>query len=142
VSSVAQIKLVKLSNVVQIEPEPFSAETYEAEEEAYIDDAGNSRVKLKHLNTIRWRTAVGQDGQVGRVRSKEPWLMGILCLVWGYLKSWMHLPCRTVCVGAASEPGNKILSASSRTGLQAHAFCVMERRAGCLRGQGAKCVPS
>ncbi len=48
-----QIRLVRLSNILGIEPKAFDSTTFEAENTEYIDDMGRKRIKLKDQNTIR-----------------------------------------------------------------------------------------
>ena len=69
----AQVRYVKLSNILAIETRPFTAENFDREEEeAYIDDTGIRRVKLKDQNTLRWRYAPGPDGEVGQLCTSCP----------------------------------------------------------------------
>ncbi|EGD81562.1 hypothetical protein PTSG_02277 [Salpingoeca rosetta] len=54
----SKIYLAKMPNFISINPKPFDAETFTAEEneESHVmDDLGRRRVKLRLENTIRWR---------------------------------------------------------------------------------------
>lgn len=56
-------RLVKLSNILNIETRPFDPAAYEpAEEEAIVDESGKRRVRLRDQNVIRWRVRPGPDG--------------------------------------------------------------------------------
>ena len=61
------LNLVKLPNFVSIDTRPFDAETYEDEIEddnEITDDEGRSRLKLKVENTIRWKHALDEQGNL------------------------------------------------------------------------------
>ena len=60
------LRVAKLSNIIAIEPQPYDPETYQAEGAEYIDERGRKRVRLHDTNAIRWRWAVGADGQLTR----------------------------------------------------------------------------
>eukprot|EP00741_Cyanophora_paradoxa_P016447 tig00020918_g15880.t1 len=62
----APMFLVKLPNILGIEPKPFSAETYEDEEyeNREEDEEGNSRIRLRKDNVIRWRYVRDDSGNV------------------------------------------------------------------------------
>jgi len=59
-----EVHLVKLPNFLSVEPKPFDPEFYEDEgaETDELDEEGNTRVKLKVENTIRWRYAKDEEG--------------------------------------------------------------------------------
>ena len=57
------VKLTKLSNIVGVEKQEFSRETFKAEEEAYHDETGQIKVRLRDQNVIRWRKV--NDGAGG-----------------------------------------------------------------------------
>ena len=62
-----QLNLVKLPNFLSIDTRPFDPETYEDEIEddnEITDDEGRSRLKLKVENTIRWRHALDDNGNL------------------------------------------------------------------------------
>eukprot|EP00958_Prasinococcus_capsulatus_P001369 scaffold115_cov304-Prasinococcus_capsulatus_cf.AAC.63 len=61
--SMESVRLAKLSNIVGIEKEEFNPETFKAEEEAYLDEAGQVKVRLRDQNVIRWRKV--DDGSGG-----------------------------------------------------------------------------
>lgn len=48
-----QIRLVRLSNILGLEPRAFDPSTFEAGASEYVDDSGRKRIKLKDQNTIR-----------------------------------------------------------------------------------------
>lgn len=50
------LKFVRQSNLLAIEQAPFDRDTFKQEEEKFLDDAGNTRIRLTG-NTIRWRLA-------------------------------------------------------------------------------------
>ena len=49
--------MVRLSNILAVNPRPFSAETHVLEEEAYRDERGAERRRPLDNNCIRWRFA-------------------------------------------------------------------------------------
>lgn len=56
------IRLVRLSNILGLDPQPYDRNTYQAPDSTYYtDDQGTRRVKLS--NQLRWRYAKGSDGQ-------------------------------------------------------------------------------
>lgn len=57
------LHLLRLTNIVGIEPRPFDAETFTSEEQTYIDEKGNQRVVLRDTNVIRWRVRRDGSGQ-------------------------------------------------------------------------------
>ena len=62
-----KLNLVKLPNFLSIDTRPFDPETYEDEIEddnEITDDEGRSRLKLKVENTIRWRHALDDNGNL------------------------------------------------------------------------------
>ena len=60
----AALRLAQRSNIVNIEARPFDPDSYEQEELEYIDETGNTRVRVQ--STIRWRHAPGPDGEQRR----------------------------------------------------------------------------
>lgn len=61
------LNLIKLPNFVSIDTRPFDAETYEDEIEddnEITDDEGRARLKLKVENTIRWKHALDEQGNL------------------------------------------------------------------------------
>lgn len=55
--------MVKLSNILNIEREPFNPDTFqEAEEEEYVNESGTGRMRLRNQNVIRWRRKRNADG--------------------------------------------------------------------------------
>lgn len=50
------LRFVRQSNLLAIEKAPFDKDTFKQEEEKFLDDAGNTRIRLTG-NTIRWRHA-------------------------------------------------------------------------------------
>lgn len=56
-------RLVQLSNIINIETQPFDPATFkEVEEEVYVDELGHQRVRLPDQNVIRWRRKLNEDG--------------------------------------------------------------------------------
>lgn len=53
--SPSTIRTVKLSNMINIKAKPFNPETHEAGSDLVMDQFGNQRLNLHHLNTVRWR---------------------------------------------------------------------------------------
>lgn len=50
-----KVHLLKLTNIVGIQPKPFDPDTFQKEEEMYYDDDGKQRIRLRDHNVIRWR---------------------------------------------------------------------------------------
>ncbi|KAL4430964.1 hypothetical protein ABPG75_006220 [Micractinium tetrahymenae] len=57
-----QLRLVKLPNILGVEPRPFDPESFDAGAEVEIDARGLKRVRLRDLNCIRWRWGVDEEG--------------------------------------------------------------------------------
>uniref|UniRef100_A0ACD5X7B0 Uncharacterized protein n=1 Tax=Avena sativa TaxID=4498 RepID=A0ACD5X7B0_AVESA len=55
-----RMNVIRVSNVVGIDPKPFNPETYE-EEDALITDESEGKKRI-HLNVVRWRTVKNADG--------------------------------------------------------------------------------
>lgn len=49
-----QLRLVKLPNILGVEPRPFDPDSFDAGAEVEIDARGLKRVRLRDLNCIRW----------------------------------------------------------------------------------------
>ncbi|KFD63273.1 hypothetical protein M514_10850 [Trichuris suis] len=62
----AENYFIKLPNFVSIDPQPHDPDTFEMEpeEDQVMDEEGRKRVKLKVENTIRWRKAIDEKGNV------------------------------------------------------------------------------
>lgn len=57
---------MKLSNIINIDTQPFDPATYkEAEEEEYVDNDGTKRVRMRDQNVIRWRRTLNEVGSSG-----------------------------------------------------------------------------
>ena len=54
------LRYVRQSNLLAIEPKPFDRDTFETEEEKVVDEQGITRIKLSG-NTIRWRNVTDPD---------------------------------------------------------------------------------
>lgn len=61
-----QLHFVKLPNFLSVETRPFDAATYEDEvdDDEIMDEEGRTRLKLKVENTVRWRHARDEQGDV------------------------------------------------------------------------------
>jgi RNA polymerase-associated protein LEO1 len=61
-----EIHFVKLPNFLSVEPKPFDPETYDDENKTGepLDDEGNTRVRLKVENTMRWRYEKDAEGNL------------------------------------------------------------------------------
>jgi len=55
------IRLVRLSNILGLDPQPYDSNTFQVSEEYYVDEQGTRRIKL--TNQLRWREATDDDGQ-------------------------------------------------------------------------------
>lgn len=55
------IRLVRLSNILGLESQPYERSTFQASREYYEDEQGARRIKL--TNKLRWREAFDEDGQ-------------------------------------------------------------------------------
>lgn len=55
------IRLVRLSNILGLESQPYERSTFQPSREYYEDEQGARRIKL--TNKLRWREAVDEDGQ-------------------------------------------------------------------------------
>ena len=73
--------LVRLPNFLTIDTKPFDPATYEDEKyREVLDDDGKARVRLRVENTIRWRYAVDDDGEVKK--DDKVWVCeGLVCLL-------------------------------------------------------------
>lgn len=58
-----KLHLLKLTNIIGIQTKPFDPETFQKEEEVYIDERGHERVRIRDSNVIRWRWATGPKGE-------------------------------------------------------------------------------
>uniref|UniRef100_A0ACD6A9C0 Uncharacterized protein n=1 Tax=Avena sativa TaxID=4498 RepID=A0ACD6A9C0_AVESA len=57
-----RMNVIRVSNVVGIDPKPFNPETY-AEEDAFNTDESEGKKRI-HLNVVRWRMVKNADGTV------------------------------------------------------------------------------
>ena len=68
-SGIGDTRLVRLTNILNIETRPIDPATHQAQEaEVVIDDSGKKRVRLRDQNVIRWRI---KEGDVGAPPSIE-----------------------------------------------------------------------
>ena len=58
------IRLVRLSNILGLEPQPYDPSTFHVSQEYYTDEQGTRRIKL--TNQLRWREVVDYEGQLVR----------------------------------------------------------------------------
>ena len=57
-----QMSMIKVSNIIGIDPKPFDPETY-VEEDAFVTDESGSKKRLSLVNNIvRWRKVRKPDG--------------------------------------------------------------------------------
>lgn len=85
VPAAGSISLLKMTNIVGIEPRPFSRETYEDEGDVYVDEQGKNRVKLKDQCCMRWRITQNEHGEESRESNARfvRWSDGSLQLLMG-----------------------------------------------------------
>ncbi|KAF5734654.1 hypothetical protein HS088_TW15G00146 [Tripterygium wilfordii] len=58
----AKMNMIKLSNIMGIEPKPFDPKTY-VEEDGFVTDESGSKIRIRlENNIVRWRTARNPDG--------------------------------------------------------------------------------
>lgn len=55
------IRLVRLSNILGLDPKPYDSNTFQVSQEYYVDEQGTRRIKL--TNQLRWREATDDDGR-------------------------------------------------------------------------------
>lgn len=55
------IRLVRLSNILGLESQPYDPSTFQVSQEYYTDEQGTRRIKL--TNQLRWREVVDDEGQ-------------------------------------------------------------------------------
>lgn len=55
------IRLVRLSNILGLDPQPYDSNIFQVSQEYYVDEQGTRRIKL--TNQLRWREATDDDGQ-------------------------------------------------------------------------------
>ncbi|KAL3149138.1 hypothetical protein ABBQ32_001974 [Trebouxia sp. C0010 RCD-2024] len=58
------IRLVRLSNILGLESQPYDPSTFQVSQEYYTDTQGTRRIKL--TNQLRWREVVDDEGQPAR----------------------------------------------------------------------------
>lgn len=57
-----QMNLIKVSNIMGVDPKPFDPKTYEEEDTFVTDELGNKkRIRLEN-NIVRWREVKNPDG--------------------------------------------------------------------------------
>ena len=62
-------KLVRLTNVVGVETEPFDPETYQPQEDTFVDNEGKTRISTPFTNIIRWRKVIDPETGEEKVQS-------------------------------------------------------------------------
>ena len=62
-------KLVRLTNVVGVETEPFDPETYQPQEDTLVDNEGKTRISTPFTNIIRWRKVIDPETGEEKVES-------------------------------------------------------------------------
>jgi RNA polymerase-associated protein LEO1 len=80
------LRLVKLPNILGVEPRPFDPDTFGAGAQVEIDARGFKRVRLRDQNCIRWRWAADEatGGQVQESNARfVRWSDGSLQLLLG-----------------------------------------------------------
>lgn len=58
------IRLVRLSNILGLETQPYDPSTFQISQEYYTDEQGTRRIKL--TNQLRWREIADDEGQPAR----------------------------------------------------------------------------
>jgi hypothetical protein len=80
------LRLVKLPNILGVEPRPFDPDTFDAGAQVEIDARGFKRVRLRDQNCIRWRWAADEASR-GQVQESNArfvrWSDGSLQLLLG-----------------------------------------------------------
>ena len=66
-------KLVRLTNVVGVETEPFDPETYQPQEDTFVDNEGKTRISTPFTNIIRWRKVIDPETGEEKVRATRGW---------------------------------------------------------------------
>lgn len=57
-----QMNMIKVSNIMGIDPKPFEPQTYE-EEDVYVTDESGSKKRIRlENNVVRWRRVKNPDG--------------------------------------------------------------------------------
>lgn len=57
-----QMNMIKVSNIMGVDPKPFDPKTYVEEDTFVTDESGNKkRIRLEN-NIVRWRTVRNPDG--------------------------------------------------------------------------------
>ena len=64
VPSTTTAKIVRLTNVVGVETEPFDQEMYVEQDDTYVDAEGKKRIQTPFQNIIRWRKVI--DPETGK----------------------------------------------------------------------------
>lgn len=58
------MNMIKVSNIMGIDPKPFDPKTYEEEDTFVTDESGSKkRIRLEN-NIVRWRTVRNPDGTI------------------------------------------------------------------------------
>ena len=58
------LRLVRLSNILGLESQPYDPSTFQVSQEYYTDEQGTRRIKL--TNKLRWREVLDNEGQATR----------------------------------------------------------------------------
>lgn len=61
-STFLQMNMIKVSNIMGIEPKPFDPKTYVEEDTFVTDESGSKRRIRLENNIVRWRTVKNPDG--------------------------------------------------------------------------------
>ncbi|GAB2270091.1 hypothetical protein Dimus_005004 [Dionaea muscipula] len=111
-----KMNIIRVSNIMGIDPKPFDPKTYE-EEDVYVTDetGGRKRIRLEN-NIVRWRNVKKADGTVSRESNARfvRWSDGSLQLL----------------------IGNEILDISVQDVQHDHAYLFLRHGKGILQSQG------
>lgn len=93
------LRLIKTSNVLNIEVREFDPDTYVPEATEEVDNWGRQRVNLRHLNTVRWRTELDESGnKVQRSNAR--------IVRWPDGSSHLYIGSEALSITEAGDPGS------------------------------------
>ncbi|KAL2465171.1 Protein LEO1-like protein [Abeliophyllum distichum] len=112
-----KMHMIKVSNIMGIDPKPFDPKTYDVEEDVYVTDESGSKKRIRlENNIVRWRKVKNPDGTTSvesNARFVE-WSDGSLQLL----------------------IGNEVLDISKRDGQHEQAHLFLRHGKGILQSQG------
>jgi len=81
------MNMIKVSNIMGVDPKPFDPKTY-VEEDTFVTDESGARKRIRlENNIVRWRTARNPDGTAS-VSNWIPFLMHAINYNLSTLNSW------------------------------------------------------